>query len=991
MSLRLRQNVVLGATLLFPLWSCVPKATAQSEQPWQYIEDLPASVTTAVLQDKDGFIWVGTYVGLAYSDGIHTDVFRPSSSTSGSISNAVVNIGALLLDRQGSNWIGTRDGLCKREPTSTLFNCIGDASSPESFVNSNIAALAEGPDGTIWVGTPNGLYTVDSATLSARQFEEAYAPKNSWISALAVEEDGTIWVGTPTGLAVRHPSSSAFVSVAGMPDTLVQAIEISQSGEVWVGTMGQGLFRVEDDADRVTHIALGSRVGGQMPISHIVALDTDQMGHVWIGTWGDGLLVYDPVAKTSRQFRSSAGSSSGLPADEVVDVSIDERGGVWVATWGGVAYLPPSPPFRFLTHRAGDPYSLSNPRVTRIVVGPTGELWVGTFDGGLNKCDPETLTCEQYRHDPSDPSTLCNDSVLDLGWQTDGSLWVATSGAGICRFDTRTEKFDRPLDRGPVSLATEHVYSMALAVSGESWIGTAEHGLAKMNHSTGETEFVAPFSRTSVYALASAGPKHLWVGTLGRGLCQLDAGDAFQCLRAEADGLSDDWVTTLATAINGVWAGGTSGLDWIPEGGQPQRVLSDRQLNRPHVTCVLPTASGTWVATASGILRLDPDTHQITHDATIAGFPARGFLRPACAEIRHDLVAFGTENGVLLFDPADVMNASPPPIRITAVRVDGTDAAPGSRADLTDIIRIGPNQGGPTLRFASLSFNSLEARRYVCRLDGLEQEWSRPSGSSEITYPKLPPGRYTFRVRPAMQPDANEATVELLVLAPFWKRPWFFLLAAIVLSSIGFAIFRARVQYLLGIERTRVTIADDLHDDIGSRLSGLALGLDVAAKNPSVASPTILADRAEEARSILGDLRDTTWIVGDTHETLAKLADRIQQVAETLLPGVSVTMTRSGALNQNVGMEVRRQVLFFCKEVLHNTSRHGSATMVNISLAMKADRSVCLTISDDGRGFTMTTFPGRGLASLKRRSEAIGGAFQITSAPGEGTTVSLSF
>src|SRR5690606_4377559 len=131
--------------------------------------------------------------------------------------------------------------------------------------------------------------------------------------------------------------------------------------------------------------------------------------------------------------------------------------------------------------------------------------------------------------------------------------------------------------------------------------------------------------------------------------------------------------------------------------------------------------------TASGILRLDPVTHRITADGAAAGLPTRGFLRPACVELEPDLLAFGTERGVVLFRPADVTAARPAPTRLTAILVDGQPAVPDTPPSLIRSLTLSPAQSGPSFRFATLNYAAPGARRYVYRLDGFDEDWSRPT------------------------------------------------------------------------------------------------------------------------------------------------------------------------------------------------------------------------------------------------------------------------
>src|SRR5690606_14651970 len=141
------------------------------------------------------------------------------------------------------------------------------------------------------------------------------------------------------------------------------------------------------------------------------------------------------------------------------------------------------------------------------LVHPDGSLWVGTFGGGLNRCDPSTLRCERFRADPADPRSLCHDIVLDLDLGPDASVWVATSGSGVCRYDAAAGAFAPALPHAP-GLRNAHVYAVECGARGRVWLGTATDGLhggpleaSGSGGGSGQAAAVSALPGQSVYAL----------------------------------------------------------------------------------------------------------------------------------------------------------------------------------------------------------------------------------------------------------------------------------------------------------------------------------------------------------------------------------------------------------------------------------------------------------------------------------------------------------
>ncbi len=264
------------------------------------------------------------------------------------------------------------------------------------------------------------------------------------------------------------------------------------------------------------------------------------------------------------------------------------------------------------------------------------------------------------------------------------------------------------------------------------------------------------------------------------------------------------------------------------------------------------------------------------------------------------------------------------------------------------------------------------------------------STEGEAIYPTLPPGRYVFEVEPDGEPGADRLQTAFRVMAPLWRRPWALAIQALALTLLGWTVYAARIRALLRVEHARQQIADDLHDDVGSRLSGLALALDVSSRTLPLAARRATRTHARDARDLLADLRDTVWVVDGRQDSLGGVVDRIRLAAETLFPDGGVHVQASGALDLTVDMQTRRHLLFFCKEALHNASRHACADSVQVRVELLPGGRLHLRITDDGVGFDDAEPGGRGLHTLRRRADALGASVAITSAEGQGTHVDLS-
>jgi signal transduction histidine kinase len=344
--------------------------------------------------------------------------------------------------------------------------------------------------------------------------------------------------------------------------------------------------------------------------------------------------------------------------------------------------------------------------------------------------------------------------------------------------------------------------------------------------------------------------------------------------------------------------------------------------------------------------------------------------------------------------PESARAAPPKAPRIVPVRAS-VDAA---ERPLADAIELPPDAHRLEVEFAALSFRDRTLLRFRSRLAG-QDEWSAPSRSSVLQFAALEPGAYRAEMAASLDgqrwSDAP-ATIEFRVLPP-WYRTWWasllFVLAAV--ASLAWA-YRLRVAALLRVERERTRIAMDLHDELGSGLGSIGMLAGVAAREGlDAGEQRRLVREIANLSGLLGSgLRSLVWSLRSGRAGLAELGAQIADHARRLFPAdsprLAVQLPGAGA-DTPLAPELRRHVLLFALEALHNVARHAGATRVALSLQAE-DAGLRLSVEDDGRGFDPAQGArGAGLESMRRRAAAIGGRLEVRSAPGSGTRVVLDW
>jgi signal transduction histidine kinase len=267
-----------------------------------------------------------------------------------------------------------------------------------------------------------------------------------------------------------------------------------------------------------------------------------------------------------------------------------------------------------------------------------------------------------------------------------------------------------------------------------------------------------------------------------------------------------------------------------------------------------------------------------------------------------------------------------------------------------------------------------------------------------VNYANLRPGTYRFQVQ-TVDTDGNSsstaATVSFTILSPLWQRGWFLALVALSTSMIGLGFYRYRVARLVELERVRTRIATDLHDDVGSGLSQIAILSEVVRKqvgepSDSVAQP--LVQIANVSRELVDSMSDIVWAINPRRDRLSDLSQRMRELASDLFPARNIDFRlRTPTAEQNVklGPEIRRQLFLVFKESVNNMVSHSACTQATIELVIENER-LRLNLSDNGCGFDPARIrQGNGLRNMEERVQKLGGVIELSSSEGKGTAISL--
>jgi len=370
---------------------------------------------------------------------------------------------------------------------------------------------------------------------------------------------------------------------------------------------------------------------------------------------------------------------------------------------------------------------------------------------------------------------------------------------------------------------------------------------------------------------------------------------------------------------------------------------------------------------------------------------------------------FGGINGLNVFHPDSIHdNADVPPVVLTSFKVFDMPVALDRSILATDVVHLAYDQNFFSVEFVALSFVAPDKNRYAYKLEGLDENWVNAGTRRFANYTNIDPGTYTLRVKGSNNDGVwNEkgVTLTIIIPPPYYKTWWF---RGVVFAFVALALFlmyRYRVKKLLEIERIRTSIATDLHDDIGSTLTEIALFSDVGIREIRSLSPgkpitgaeaekvtSLLEEIGHTSRTLIDSMNDIVWAIDPKNDSFEFLLLRMKTHAARMFDarGINYDIEIPSELSElELPLGFRRRFFLIFKEAINNIIKHAHPTKVQLTLA-KERSALVMSITDNGVGFdARVASEGNGLRNMDARATALGGTLSITSARAGGTSITL--
>ena len=1001
---------------------------------------LSQSVVNCIMQDQQGFLWFGTQDGLNRYDGYDIRIFKHSAADTATLSDN--SIWSLCRDRSGDIWIGTMHGGLDRYSVAhdRFVHSVHNPADSTSISENNVTSVFQDSHGALWVGTLNsGLNRLDPGASGFVRFRHNPADSTSLsdnaVWSICEDGNGDVWVATWRGLNRYDQESGRFEQFrhdprnpSSLASDNVRTLLVDRRNRLWVGTWGGGLDRFDRrDGKFIHHRRQGGSAAG-LGSSKIYSLLQDGKGILWVGTGDSGLVRLDLSTGAIARYAHDPVDGKSLSDNVVTSLYEDDAGSLWIGTGAGGVSRFDWLKNRFVHYRddPNTPDDLTGNDVWSILEDHTGDLWIGTYGNGLNRYDRERGRFTLYRNNPKDPGSISHNTVLALCECRNGDLWVGTEGGGLNRFNRATGRFTRYAhdSRNPYSLIADEVTTIREDREGLLWIGTNGSGLDRFDPVTGKFTHFRPAPRDSAGLATGAimtvfedRAGVIWVGTWGGGVCSYDrARNTFRRYQhsvEDSTGLNNPSVLSIYQEQSGIFWFGTygGGLNRYDPLSRVYTYVTDAAgLPSNVVYGIIPDAHGNlWLSTNRGISRFDPRAGTLKNYDVDDGLQGNEFNMGSFFRTGKGEILVGGINGVNAFFPDGLQdNPYVPPVYLTSFKVFDKNVRLEDAITVTRQMELSYAQNFFSFEFVALNYTSSDKNTYAYMLEGLDEEWIQAGTRRYASYTNLDPGSYVLRVKAANNDGRwNEEGIRVAVTItpPYWRTWWFIVIAAGAIIALAIVLYRYRVKKLLEIERIRTSIATDLHDDIGSTLTEMALFSDVALRELKSRSGDgkgadadmgkvsgLLREIGSTSRTLIDAMNDIVWAVDPKNDSFEFLLLRMKTHAGRVLEakGINYEIDIPPELaHLRLPLGFRRRFFLVFKEALNNVLKHAAPTRVMLTIK-KEKRLLLMTIGDNGIGFDPKIhFQGNGLRNMKERALSLNGDLTITSAPSSGTMVSL--
>ena len=942
-------------------------------------------------RDKAGNMWFATFNGISKYNG---KTFENYTKHQGLIDNFVEWI---IEDHAGNMWFGCRDGVSKFDGKTFTNYTVN-----EGLSDNHITGILEDSQGNVWFSThSNGVSKLDK---SGKTFTHFTKKQGLAVKVFTMTEDrsGNIWFGTQAEGLIKYDGKSFthYTKKEGLFDNSIMHLTEDRAGNLWLATWS-GVTKFDG---KNFHHTTGLTHGW---INNVLE---DKTGMIWFGALPGGVFSLDKTGQTLTNITAK----EGLIDDEISTIVEDPTGNLWFGSYKGVVKY--SRRFSTLTQQDG----LVSNTVRSMIEDRNRNIWVGSeAGGGLPYFDFDRKNITNF----TPKEGLGHDSAISLLEDKTGNIWVGSLYNHLVRLNADRKTFTHFPESG------SFIVCIFEDKAGNIWYSSrTEGGIFRINQTTQTRTHITVkqgLCHDQVIRIFQDRAGNTWFCTFG-GISRLDKDGHTFTNYTEKEGMNFSIFESIVEDRRGDFWFGTlgGGITRLDVRNQTLRHFTEQEgLSHNTVFGLREDRAGNlWISCRTGLNKLskkEMEKMAATPDAPVVPFFKQytsedGYLgfgegRYYLLQAQNNDLWIPMMDRLTIYHPhEDRVSSEISAVQLTSIKlynepipwikdtvfvlkngikVSDFDFESVSKwYQVPEKLSLAFNNNFISFDFAGINTNSPQSVNYQYQLDGLENNWSAVTQRSEASYGNLSPGHYVFKVK-AMNGEgqwSKELKYGFTIRPPWWKTWWCYLLYGAVIGAIVYGFIQYRVAQRVGrikaLEAIRTKISSDLHDDVGSILSGLAMQSQMMAFTAKEEQKASLNEISAMSHDAMERMRDTVWAIDSRKDKYENLIDRMRAFAERNLNRQQIAhdfWIEIEDTKKFIDPQKRQNIYLIFKEAIVNICKHSDATYVNIQF-IKEKNQFYLLIHDNGsKPPSAISSDGLGLTNMKMRATQLGGYLKV--------------
>ena len=1001
-------------------------------------EGLSSNSIRDIYTDKFGYKWISTSHGLNKYDGITFETFRYDPQDTLSI--RANSLGAISEDKEGNIWVFIDiGGIAKYDRVTRKFHYLNYTSKEPSHRNNFVTCTLFDSKGRSWVGTSTNINLIN---IEQKKF--IIIPVNGEvdvpITGIYEDKKYQIWLATQNAFYKFDESVKQFKEVRNEDGVSIRNgsrfLEDKQ-GNLWIASPQDGIFTLNADYSSATKrtLPLDTRFSvtnlfQTAESKPIVSIAQSGLYEFTNGEWHKIKLENIPedqlvfahstihnnqifISDSKNRFYLFDKNTSVVSKIEAFDYgfissfTLDKKDkSLWLGSFNAGLFQANEVKNQFETIRADNHSAEGNHPIFNIHQAKNDYIYF-TSNHGLSKFNPNDDSNEliiDYSKQESIPIAI--NTVASLN---ETELLLA-SDRGIYEFNLRTKQWLK------ITSIDDRVSDLTIA-NGNIW-ATGGSGLTVYDMTSKKITFFrdipeapSPIQGPLTRKLLVDSEGIVWVGTIREGLFRVEKKgnqfffENFMYTGVRTSGFMSHTVNALyEDASNRLWVGGFSSglLEFDKKNKRFINYTPKGELPIPNIQAIEEAPDGCiWLSAIDGIYKFVPNTNVFKKFNKQSGLSSNTFFLRSSAKSKNGKLLFGSTDGITSFDPLLITSSN----SVAKVVLENIKVF-NQRLELPhnpSIIDLKHNQNFLSFDFIALDYNTQDQVVYSYQLDGLTDDWISLGKNGNVSFNNLKSGGYTLKIRASINEGvwSKPTILDFSIDTPFWLKLWFFGLLTFVGFSLLWLARKYRLHQKIGRIKVREEIrqkaAADFHDEMGNKLTRIALFSDVLEKKLNSSSKEIheyVNKIRYNSRSLNSSMRDFLWALDPKKDTAYDVAVLLKDFGEDLFDRTDISFNvdciESNLQRYKLDMNWKRNLTMIFKEAMHNTLKHSKATKASLSFSL-TDDNMQITFLDNGTGFDeKKKTNGYGLTNMNNRTQQMTGSLLIENLNTGGASVQFT-